>query len=127
MSNTQTLGDMAAAKGHDEAIMDRLEIKSVMSLPPRAGQLLTKLTQTADFETALWKMLADYTALKIKFFREQVQKFETKWGMTFAESSDQSESGMLKQNPYAYEVESDFWDWEQAETLLAHYEALQIS
>lgn len=126
MSNSETVGQVAIAKGHEEAMMVGSEVRSVMSLPPRAGQLLTKLTQTADFETALWKMLTDYTLLKIKFFRTQIQHFEMKWGMTFAEFSEQSASGRLKQDPYAYEVESDFWDWEQAETLLAHYEALQI-
>jgi hypothetical protein len=127
MSNTATLNNIAAPQRHDSAMRGQLEIQSVMSLPPRAGQLLTKLTQTADFETALWKMLADYTTLKIKFLREQIQKFEMKWGMTFAEFTEQSAAGRLKEDPYAYEVESDFWDWEQAETLLAHYEALQIS
>ncbi len=127
MSNTQTLIETAPAKGHDEALVDGLEIKPLMFLPPRAGQLLTKLTQTADFETALWKMLADYTTLKIKFFREQIEHFEIKWGMTFVEFAEQCEAGTLTEDAYTYAVESDFWDWEQAETLLAYYEALQIS
>ena len=32
----------------------------------------------------------------------------------------------IYRDPYAYEVESDVWDWEKAETLLKHYKALQI-
>jgi hypothetical protein len=45
--------------------------------------------------------------------------------MTFEEFSERCETGTLGHDPYAYEVESDFWEWEQAETLLQHYEALQ--
>ena len=127
MNNTQALADRAAAKREGETRVDRVEMTPAMTIPLRAGQLLTKLTQTADFETALWKMLADYTTIKIQSLHQQIQEFETKWGMTFEEFSERCESGTLKPDPYAYEVESDFWDWEQAATLLAHYQALQIS
>lgn len=122
MSNTQGMADRVATKEYGKT---RIDLPSVMAIPPRAGKLLLKLTQTADFETALWKLLTDYTEMKIKALHEQIQALEAKWGMTFATFAEQCAAGTLPTDAYTYEVESDFWDWEQATTLLAYYEALQ--
>jgi len=97
----------------------------IITISPRVGTLLTQVTETPDLETALWRVLSEYIDLKTNFLRQRIQGFESKWGMTFAVSSERCEAGMLDQDPYAYEVESDFWEWEKAETLLRHYEALQ--
>ena len=99
---------------------------ATMTISPRAGVLLTKMTETPDLETALWKMLSEYTDLKTKVLRQQIEAFESKWEGTFEEFSERCQAGTLGLDPYAYEVESDFWDWEKAETLLHHYKALQI-
>ena len=45
--------------------------------------------------------------------------------MNFDEFSKRSEAKTLGQDPYSYEVESDFWEWEKAETLLKHYGTLK--
>jgi hypothetical protein len=95
------------------------------TISPRAGNLLTRVAETADLDAALWKVLSDYIDLKIRSLQEEIVAFETKWGMTFAEFSDKCEEGSLATDPYAYEVESDFWAWERAETLLDHYKSLQ--
>lgn len=96
-----------------------------ITVSPRVGVLLTQVTETADLETALWKVLSEYIDIKTKLLRERIQAFESKWGMTFEEFSERCEAETLDQDPYAYEVESDSWEWEKAETLLQHYEALQ--
>lgn len=101
------------------------EAMPTMTLSPQTGLLLTKITDTPDLETALWRVLHDYTGLKTEQLRQQVGAFESKWGMTFEEFARRCESASLGQDPYAYDVESDFWDWEKAVTLLEHYEALQ--
>lgn len=99
-----------------------------VTLSPQAGLLLTKITNTPDLETALCKVLHDYTSLKIQQLAQQIEAFERKWGMTFEEFSQRSASDTLGEDPYAYDVESDFWDWEKAVTLLNlnHYKALQV-
>jgi len=99
---------------------------TTMTISPRAGMLLTKMVETPDLETALWKMLSDYTELKTKMLKQQIGAFETKWESTFEEFSESCQAGTLGIDPYAYEVESDFWEWEKAETLLQHYKTLQI-
>jgi hypothetical protein len=91
----------------------------------RAGNLLTKVAQTADLDAALWKVLSDYIELKIQALQAEVDRFEKKWGMAFVEFSEKCEAGTLDADPYSYEVESDFWAWERTETLLEHYQALQ--
>ena len=96
-----------------------------MTLSPQAGLLLTKITDTSDLETALWRVLHDYTALKTHQLRQQITAFELKWDMSFDEFARRCEQGTLTQDPYAYDVESDYWDWEKAVTLLNHYEGLQ--
>ncbi|MCD6290842.1 MAG: hypothetical protein J7M34_10105 [Anaerolineae bacterium] len=98
---------------------------TTMTISPRMGALLTSITKTPDLETALWKVLLDYIDMKLAQLRQQVHAFESKWGMTFAEFSERCAANTLEQDPYAYDVESDFWEWEKAVTLLRHYEALQ--
>jgi len=91
------------------------------SVSPRVGALLTRITETPDLDTALWKMLGEYVDLKSQMVRQQIQTFEKKWEMSFAEFAQRVETETLGQDPYAYEVESDYWEWEAAETLLEHY------
>ena len=45
--------------------------------------------------------------------------FESKWAMTFAEFAEACKLNTLGQDSYSYEVESDYWEWEEAVTLLA--------
>jgi hypothetical protein len=102
------------------------DVTPTMSLSPQAGLLLTKITDTPDLESALWRVLRDYTELKTQQLKQQIEAFESRWGMTFEEFSRRCEDKTLEQDPYGYEVESDYWDWEKAVTLLNHYEALQV-
>ncbi len=98
---------------------------SQVRVPPRVGALLTQVTATPDLDIALWKVLSEYIDLKTERLEQSVDEFETKWGMPFAEFAERCAAGTLGQDPYAYQVESDYWDWEAAETLLQHYRGLQ--
>lgn len=98
----------------------------IMSVSPRVGALLAQVTETPDLETALWKVLSEHIDLKVRLVRQRIRALESQWGMTFDEFAERCQAGTLEQDPYAYQVESDFWEWEKAETLLRHYEALQL-
>ncbi len=102
-----------------------MNMDSTVAVSPRVGALLTRVTETSDLETALLKILSEYIDLKTRLLRQRIRAFESKWGMTFAEFAERCETETLDQDAYAYKVESDFWEWEQAETLLRHYEAMQ--
>jgi hypothetical protein len=95
------------------------------TISPRAGNLLARVAETPDLEAALWKVLSDYIQLKIQSLQNEIQQFEAKWDMSFAEFSEKFADNALPVDSYAYDVESDFWAWEQAETLLQHYKSLQ--
>lgn len=98
---------------------------STVTLPPGVGAFLTQVTEMPDLEMALWKVLSEYINLKIGLIKQRIRVFESKWEMSFEEFSERCEAETLSQDTFAYKVESDFWEWERAETLLQHYEGLQ--
>ena len=91
------------------------------TLTPRAGLLLTQLTETPDYDMALWKLLFDYLNLKIQSLAAEGQVFEQKWGMTFAEFQQRMALNTLEQDAYSFEVEQVFWQWERIETLRQYF------
>ena len=99
---------------------------SVVSMPPRLGALLTELVEIPDIGMALRKVLSEYLELKGKALEERIAAFETKWNMSFDEFSRKCAEGTLAEDAYSYEVERDFWEWEQAVTLQSHYESLRL-
>ena len=105
--------------------MNENRSSSRVSVSPRVGALLTEVTELPDLEAALWKVLSEYIELKTARIRKDIQEFESKWGMDFKQFSERCAAGTLEADPYAYDVESDFWEWESAETLLEHYESLR--
>ena len=101
------------------------DTRQVISLPPRIGAFLTQVTETTDLETALLKVLTEYISLKIASLKQRIEGFESRWAMTFDEFARLVENDTLDRDLFSYDVESDYWDWEGAETLLKHYEKLQ--
>jgi len=99
--------------------------ESRIELSPRLGSLLVRVTETPELEAALWKVLSEYIDLKTASIEERIEAFEKKWGMSFDEFAVRCEADTLGEDPYSYDVESDYWEWEAAETLLQHYKHLQ--
>ncbi len=97
----------------------------MLAISPRLGELLTRATQTPDLETALWKVLSEYVDMKLVSLDETISNFERKWNMSFDVFSQKCKDGTLDQDPYSWEVEQDFWQWEQAVTLSQHYKAIK--
>lgn len=95
------------------------------TLTPRVGLLLTQVTETPDYDTAVWKLLFDYLDLKIQALAMEAQAFEQKWGMTFAEFQQRLSLNTLNEDAYSFEVEQAFWQWEKVETLRQYYEGLR--
>jgi hypothetical protein len=58
--------------------------------------------------------------------KASIAQFEEKWGMSFAEFSQRCRDNTLDGDAYSWEIEQEFWDWEQAVTLLEHYKSLQL-
>ena len=96
-----------------------------LAVSPRLTMLLTQMADTLDMETALRKVLADYLHLKTAALQTQTHRFEDKWGMSFTQFAQACEAGTLAADPYSYVVERDYWEWEEAQTLLDHYTSLR--
>ena len=105
---------------------DTVQTVPIVSMSPQLGALLTGLTEIPDVRMALWKVLSEYLELKSRALEERVVAFSAKWGMSFEEFSRKCAEGTLAEDAYSYEVEKDFWEWEQAVTLQRHYEALRL-
>jgi hypothetical protein len=95
------------------------------AIPPRAGLLLTQITEMPDFDTALWKLLFDFLDLKVQVLAAESTAFEQKWGMTFSEFQRRMAMNTLDRDAFSFAVEQDFWQWEKTETLRHYYEGLQ--
>ena len=97
----------------------------IVTVSPRMGALLTQLAETPDLDAALRKVLTEYLDLKLESLQRRVGEFEAKWGMAFDAFSERCEAGTIDRDPFAYDVERDYWEWEKLVTLVEHYEGLR--
>lgn len=94
-------------------------------ISPRLGELLIKTTKARDIDYAFEKIFKEYIDLKLKELYTKIKEFENKWNMKFNEFKDNFERGTLPPNTYSFDIEQDFWEWEETETLKNHYESLK--
>ena len=92
---------------------------------PDVGAHLLKATGARDLDEAFETVLREYLSLKIEKLEQATSRLEEKWGMSFSEFKRRMGENDLPEDAYTQEVESDFWDWEEAETLKAHYQQVQ--
>lgn len=95
------------------------------SVSPRLGEFLIKTTGAKDIDHALKTVFTDYLELKLANLHETIKAFEKKWGMDFNTFKQRMNDGSLEKDSYSFDVEEDFWKWEEAETLKEHYEQLK--
>jgi hypothetical protein len=97
----------------------------MLTLSPKLGEFLIKVTQTTDLEAALRQVLGEYFVLKLKELNKELERFEAKWNMPFDQFKEKCRKREIDKDVFSYEVEKDFWDWERVETLKKHYEAVR--
>jgi hypothetical protein len=91
----------------------------MLALSPQVGELLLQATQSQDLAEVLHKVLGEYLDLKLASLEADISLLEKKWRCGFADFREKT------REDYRYDVEKDFWEWEQLETLKAHYHALR--
>ncbi|MGI9861844.1 hypothetical protein SDD30_10755 [Moorella naiadis] len=96
-----------------------------MAISPRFSSLLLETTHAHDMDEALYKLFSEFLDLKITNLKERQQELQKKWGMSFQAFSRQIKDNSLPKDAFSYEVEKDYWDWEEIETLLKHYQGLK--
>lgn len=95
------------------------------AISPKLGEFLIKITQSKSIDDAFHTVFTDYLELKIRNLQEISEKFQKKWGMNFKEFNRSLKKETLKDDAYSFNVENDFWQWEEAETLREHYEKIR--
>lgn len=78
----------------------------MISVSPQIGEFLIKATHLPDIGG-------------------KINMYESKWTMTFEEFQDACRNNKLEVDAYSYEVEKDFWEWEQLESLFKYYEDIK--
>ena len=82
----------------------------MISVSPKLGEFLTKLTQTPDLETAFWQIFNEYVTMKTAALREANNVYGRKWGMTFDEFTRRCQDGTLNQDAYSGMLSRIFGD-----------------
>jgi len=95
------------------------------TLSPDIGAHLLKATQAKDLDEAFEKVLSEYLELKIARLEQTTRAMEEKWGMEFSTFKRRMADDDLSEEADSYDVEQDFWEWEEAESLKAHYQKVQ--
>jgi hypothetical protein len=95
------------------------------SFSPEVGAHLLKATRSQDLDEAFETVFSEYLSLKISSLQRSIERMEEKWGMEFATFKRRLAEDDLPEEAYSYDVEQDFWEWEEAETLKAHYQEVQ--
>jgi hypothetical protein len=95
------------------------------TLSPDVGAHLLKATRSQDLDEAFEKVLSEYLELKLSALQETTDRLEEKWGMDFSTFKQRLAEDELSDDTYSYDVEQDFWEWEEAETLKDHYQQVQ--
>ncbi|KPA18182.1 hypothetical protein MHK_001645 [Candidatus Magnetomorum sp. HK-1] len=63
--------------------------------------------------------------MKLVQLEKIISSFEKKWKMNFIEFKKGLKNNSLGKDIYSFEIEKDFWSWEEAFTLKTHYETVQ--
>ena len=95
------------------------------AISPKLGDFLIKTTKSKDIDDAFRRVFSEYLELKLERFVKTIESFKKKWGMSFDDFQKHIKEGTLNKDTYSFDVEQDFWRWEEAETLKKHYETLR--
>ena len=75
-------------------------------------EALTTLEPEGDADAKITKVVEEALVRRLNHYQYVDRRLKQKYGMTFAQFRD---GQTVQQKGYAFEVESDFWEWELAE------------
>jgi len=92
-------------------------------LPTRISHVLVEATNEPRVDIALNIVIKDFLERRLEEAIKKIEAFEEKWEMNFEGFKKRCEHDELpdKCDPYSWEVEEDFREWEAADTLKKHY------
>jgi asparagine synthetase A len=78
-------------------------------------KILADLTGETRFDVALHLATKELVQLKLKDVKEQIERFEQRYGMDFDRFKQAWDEDRIV-DKHSYEVERDYWEWEAAVT-----------
>lgn len=96
----------------------------MVALTPQLSNLLIQTTKALDIESALQTVLSEYIQLKLSNLEKKTEELEKKWGGSFLLFQEKIKTNTLGSDPYSYEVEKDYWEWEDAISLIEHFQSV---
>lgn len=82
-------------------------------------QEIIEITQANTFNLALDIVFKDYLKYKLYYLKNENNRYEMKWGMSFDEFEKKSPQ---MPNGTSYEVEQEYYEWEAVITELDYFE-----
>jgi hypothetical protein len=87
----------------------------------RIGHLIARLEPEQDINSTLERLLENELIRRLNRYQLTDRTLGRKYNMSFSEFTAQR---VVEQQSYAFEVESDFWDWEMAQDGIETVEAM---
>ena len=91
----------------------------------KLSEALVRATLARDISDAFNRIFTEFLDLKLNQLESIIKGFQKKWGSTFEEFKQDIKENRLKEDAHSYNVENDFWQWEEAATLKDHYEDIK--
>ena len=82
---------------------------------------ILEVTKSDDFNSALDIIFNDFIKYKIYFLKNENNRYEIKWGMTFNEFEKKSTK---MSNGTSYELEQEYYEWEAVITEIEYFKTL---
>ena len=82
------------------------------TIPTRLLEALTALQPDGDASSKVAKVVEEALVRRLHHYQYIDRRLQQKHGMTFTEFRDRH---IVGKREYAFEVESDFWEWELAQ------------
>jgi len=82
------------------------------TVPAKVLEALTTLEPEGDADTKIAKVVEEALVRRLNHYQYVDRQLQQKYAMTFAQFRD---SQTVQQKGYAFDVESDFWEWELAQ------------
>jgi len=79
---------------------------------------IVEFTQAESLDNALDIVFKDYIKYKLYYLKNENNRYEIKWGMSFDEFEEKSPSFP---NGVSYELEQEYYQWEAVITELEHF------
>ncbi len=81
-------------------------------------QQIIDFTQATSFDNALDIVFKDYVRYKLYYLKNENNRYEIKWGMTFDEFEKKSPD---MQGGMSFETEQEYYQWEAVITELQYF------